>query len=126
MIDRVAALGPDAAPDVAGNGILSALIAVTGSADRVVTVADGTGAREHGVRFSSGDQGRADNAIAQVARLLAGGGSRCGAGRCLLSRESPTHTARWKPGRRRGRSCWRCRGEISTRVGVRIVSTVCV
>lgn len=70
MVDAVTAMSPDAALDVAGNGILPDLIALVGTAERVLTVADWAGAREHGVRFSSGDQGRAEYALAQVAQML--------------------------------------------------------
>jgi NADPH:quinone reductase-like Zn-dependent oxidoreductase len=62
LIDSVRALTPDGvdlALDVAGSGTLPELIELTGGADRVVTIADFAGAQEHGVRFSSGDTGRA-------------------------------------------------------------------
>ncbi|MFJ6653506.1 NADP-dependent oxidoreductase [Microbacterium sp. NPDC091313] len=65
--------GVDAALDVAGNGVLPELVALTGSSDRVVTIADFVGARETGVRFSSGDSGRAEYVLAEVAGLLAAG-----------------------------------------------------
>jgi NADPH:quinone reductase-like Zn-dependent oxidoreductase len=55
--DRVRALGfgqIDAALDVAGRGSLGDLIELTGSADRVVTIAD-FGAAAHGVRISMGE-----------------------------------------------------------------------
>ena len=54
---RVRALAPDGvdvALDVAGSGVLPELIELTGGAWHIVTVADFGGAREHGVRFSSG------------------------------------------------------------------------
>jgi len=55
--DRVRALAPDgidAAFDVAGGGQLPALITLAGGADRVLTIADYTGAQEYGVSFSGG------------------------------------------------------------------------
>lgn len=55
--DRVRALAPDgvdAAFDVAGGGQLPALIALAGRADRVLAIADYTGAQEYGVPFSGG------------------------------------------------------------------------
>jgi NADPH:quinone reductase-like Zn-dependent oxidoreductase len=62
MADRVRALAPDGvdrALDIAGSGVLSELIALTGDAGHVITVADIAGAQRHGVRFSRGDAGRA-------------------------------------------------------------------
>ena len=57
LADRVRALAPggvDLALDVAGSGVLPELIELAGGAENVVTVADFAGAKEHGVRFSSG------------------------------------------------------------------------
>ena len=65
--------GVDVALDVAGNGILPELIALTGNAGRVVTVADFVGAQTTGVRFSRGDSGRATYALAHVAERAAEG-----------------------------------------------------
>ncbi|MGP3769783.1 NADP-dependent oxidoreductase [Streptomyces sp. SDT5-1] len=76
MPDDVRTIAPDGvdrALDVAGSGILPDLIALAGGADRVLTVADFAGAREHGVRFSRGDSGRALYALAQVAALAEAG-----------------------------------------------------
>lgn len=53
LTDRVAAVAPegiDLALDAAGAGTLPKLVALAGSADRVVTVADAAGARDLGVR----------------------------------------------------------------------------
>ena len=58
--------------DTAGSG-LPALIDLAGGADRVITIADFTGAKKYGVRFSSGDSGRAIYALAQVAELVDSG-----------------------------------------------------
>ena len=46
------------------DSVLSELIELAGGPEHVVTVADFAGARGHGVRFSSGDAGRAVNAQA--------------------------------------------------------------
>src|SRR2546421_3598489 len=61
LAGRVRAVAPDGvdlALDVAGSGVLPELIELAGGAGRVLTVADFSGAREHGVRFSSGAAGR--------------------------------------------------------------------
>ena len=76
LVERVRELAPqgvDAALDLAGKGSLPDLVALTGSADRVVTIADGSAA-EHGVTFSSGGPGQGvPGALADgVARLADG------------------------------------------------------
>ncbi|GAA5140651.1 NADP-dependent oxidoreductase [Pseudonocardia adelaidensis] len=76
VVERVRALAPDGvdvALDVAGNGVLPELIGLAGGAEHVVTLADVGGAREHGVRFSSGDAGRAVHALAGIGRLVESG-----------------------------------------------------
>lgn len=76
MRERVRAVardGIDRALDVAGSGVLPELIELTGAAARVLTVADFRGAQRYGVRFSRGDEGRADYALAQVAEMAAAG-----------------------------------------------------
>jgi len=76
MAERVRALAPDGvdrALDVAGSGVLPELVALAGGPDAVVTVADPAGAREHGVRFSRGDTGRALYALALVGELVRAG-----------------------------------------------------
>jgi NADPH:quinone reductase-like Zn-dependent oxidoreductase len=73
---RVRALAPDgvdAALDVAGSGVLPELIELAGGPEHVVTIADFGGAREHGVRFSSGDAGRAVHALAEIGELIESG-----------------------------------------------------
>jgi NADPH:quinone reductase-like Zn-dependent oxidoreductase len=73
---RVLALAPhgvDRALDVAGNGILPELIGLAGSAAQVLTVADFEGAREHGVRFSRGEDGRALHVLSQIGALVSSG-----------------------------------------------------
>ncbi len=76
MTNRVLGLSPagvDRALDVAGNGILAELIALAHGPEHVVTVADFAGARQHGVRFSRGDDGRALYVLSQLAELLSKG-----------------------------------------------------
>jgi NADPH:quinone reductase-like Zn-dependent oxidoreductase len=65
--------GVDLALDVAGNGVLPELIELTGGREHVVTIADFAGAREHGVRFSSGDAGRAFHVLAEIGELIESG-----------------------------------------------------
>jgi len=59
--------------DVAGSGVLPELIELAGGPEHVVTVADFAGAQEYGVRFSSGDAGRAVHAIAEIGELIESG-----------------------------------------------------
>ncbi len=76
MADRVRAVAPDGverALDVAGNGILPELIELAGSPDHVITVADFSGAKQHGVRFSRGDDGRALYVLSQIGEWVASG-----------------------------------------------------
>jgi NADPH:quinone reductase-like Zn-dependent oxidoreductase len=76
LVDRVRALAPegvDAALDVAGSGVLPELIELAGAPEYVITIADFAGAREHGVRFSRGDAGRALHALADIGELTESG-----------------------------------------------------
>lgn len=76
MVERVRAIAPDGvdeALDAAGSGVLPELIALAGGPEHVVTIADFLGAREHGVRFSSGDAGRAVHALAEIGELIESG-----------------------------------------------------
>ena len=76
MGGRVRALAPngvDVALDVAGSGVLPELMELAGGAGHVVTLADFAGAREHGVRFSSGDAGRAVHALGEIGELIESG-----------------------------------------------------
>ncbi|MFJ6619148.1 NADP-dependent oxidoreductase [Kitasatospora sp. NPDC091335] len=61
LAERVRAAAPggvDRALDAAGRGgVLPLSIELTGSADRVLTIADIEGAQEHGVRFNGGAEG---------------------------------------------------------------------
>ena len=76
LAGRVRALVPhgvDVALDVAGSGVLPELIELAGGAGRVITLADFDGAREHGVRFSSGEAGRAVHALGEIGELIESG-----------------------------------------------------
>ncbi|GGZ80523.1 NADP-dependent oxidoreductase [Streptomyces echinoruber] len=76
FVERVRALTPDGvdmALDVAGSGVLPELIELAGGAGHVVTVADFAGAREHGVTFSRGDDGRALHALDGIGELIEAG-----------------------------------------------------
>ena len=76
LAGRVRALAPggvDLALDVAGSGVLPELIELAGGPEHVVTIADFAGAQEHGVRFSSGDAGRAVHALAESGELIESG-----------------------------------------------------
>jgi NADPH:quinone reductase-like Zn-dependent oxidoreductase len=76
LVERVRAVAPDgvdAALDVAGSGVLPELIELAGGPEHVVTIADFAGARKHGVRFSSGDAGRAVHVLAEIGELIESG-----------------------------------------------------
>jgi len=76
LVERVHALAPkgvDLALDVAGSGVLPELVELAGGPEHVVTIADFSGARDHGVRFSSGDAGRALHALAEIGELVEAG-----------------------------------------------------
>jgi NADPH:quinone reductase-like Zn-dependent oxidoreductase len=76
LTGRVRALAPDGvdlALDVAGSGVLPELIELAGGREHVITVADFAGAREHGVRFSSGDAGRAVHVLGEIGELIESG-----------------------------------------------------
>jgi len=77
LVERVRALagdGVDRALDAAGGGALPALVELTGSADRVVTIADYAGAQQTGVEFSGGmGPTRAWRALAEAAALIEAG-----------------------------------------------------
>jgi NADPH:quinone reductase-like Zn-dependent oxidoreductase len=76
LAGRVRALAPDGvdeALDVAGSGVLPELIELAGAPEHVVTIADFGGAQEYGVRFSSGDAGRAVHALAEIGELIESG-----------------------------------------------------
>jgi NADPH:quinone reductase-like Zn-dependent oxidoreductase len=76
MAERVRALAPggvDLALDVAGSGILGELIELAGGPGQIITIADFAGAQEYGVRFSSGDSGRAVYILAQIGDLIESG-----------------------------------------------------
>lgn len=76
LAERVRLLAPDGvdrALDVAGSGALPELIDLAGGSQHVVTLADFEGAKRHGVRFSSGFQGHAFHALAEIAALVEAG-----------------------------------------------------
>jgi NADPH:quinone reductase-like Zn-dependent oxidoreductase len=80
LVERVRALvggrDPivDRALDASGGGMLPALVELTGSPDRVVTIADYAGAQQTGVAFSGGrGPERAWHALAEVAELIEAG-----------------------------------------------------
>jgi len=66
--------GVDAALDAAGGGALPALVELTGSPDKVVTIADFLGAQETGAEFSGGmGTGRAMHALSEIGDLIEAG-----------------------------------------------------
>lgn len=76
MTDRVRSIasdGVDLALDVAGSGVLPELIELAGGPEKVITIADFEGARQYGVRFSRGDEGRAEYAIDLAMQLTDAG-----------------------------------------------------
>jgi NADPH:quinone reductase-like Zn-dependent oxidoreductase len=75
LADRVAALAPngvEVALDTAGAGTLAELVAITGDAARVTTVADAAGARPLGVRAVNAEN---DSATLEVAAELGARGA---------------------------------------------------
>lgn len=77
LVQRVRALasdGVDRALDASGGGMLPALVELTGSPERVVTIADYAGAEQTGVTFSGGmGTERAWHALNDVAQLIEDG-----------------------------------------------------
>ena len=76
LVERVRAIVPngvDSALDVVGNGILPELIELAGGREHVVTIADFRGAKQYGVKFSRGEDGRALDAIAEIGELVESG-----------------------------------------------------
>jgi NADPH:quinone reductase-like Zn-dependent oxidoreductase len=76
LAERVRAIAPDGvdlALDVAGSGVLPELIELADGPGHVVTIADFAGAQEHGVRFSSGESGRALYALDGIGELVESG-----------------------------------------------------
>ncbi len=74
LADRVRAVAPggvDAALDGAGrDGSVAASVELTGGAERVVAITDPAGAAEHGVRYTSGTDGRGGEAAIEEALAL--------------------------------------------------------
>jgi len=76
LVGRARALasdGVDAALDIAGSGVLPELIELASGPEHVLTVADFDGAQQYGVRFSSGDAGRAVHALNEIGELIDSG-----------------------------------------------------
>jgi NADPH:quinone reductase-like Zn-dependent oxidoreductase len=76
MAQRVRALSPegvDLALDVAGSGVLPDLINLAGGPQHVITIADVEGARQYGVRFSTGGAGRALYTLGRLGDLVESG-----------------------------------------------------
>jgi NADPH:quinone reductase-like Zn-dependent oxidoreductase len=75
LVQRVRALAPagvNFALDVAGRGALPELIELTGSAERVLTIADPQ-AQQYGVPYTGGGGQRSYEALAEAARLFTQG-----------------------------------------------------
>ena len=69
LVERVRELGgADLAFDTAGAGAIPDLVEITGSPDRVITIAD-YAAPEYGVRVTGGEDGRYVHGLAEAARL---------------------------------------------------------
>ena len=77
LVERVREIAPagvDAALDVAGHDALAALVELTGSPERVVTIADYAGAQHTGVKFTGGPgTGRAVHALRDIGGLIDAG-----------------------------------------------------
>lgn len=74
-VERVRAAAPDGIDkvlDASGRGVLAGSIELTGDADRVLTIADGS-ADEYGVRFTSGGGATLPEVFAEVLPLVHGG-----------------------------------------------------
>ncbi|MGH2913695.1 MAG: NADP-dependent oxidoreductase [Solirubrobacteraceae bacterium] len=77
LVERVRELAPDGvdrALDAAGGGALPALVELTGSSDRVLTIADFAGAERAGVRASGGAPAeRAWHVLGEIGALIEAG-----------------------------------------------------
>jgi NADPH:quinone reductase-like Zn-dependent oxidoreductase len=71
-VREIAPDGVDLALDTAGHGALPGLIEITGGPEHVVTIADFS-ASEHGVRVTTGSEGRSWQALGQAAELYEAG-----------------------------------------------------
>ncbi|MGW0035716.1 NADP-dependent oxidoreductase [Gordonia sp. NPDC003376] len=99
---RVRAIGRvDAALDVAGSGVITELVALTGDPDRVVSLAD-LSAPELGVRFS-GNAGSVQAALDEALELIAGGRLRIPVEKTYSLSESAQAQADSQAGHARGR-----------------------
>lgn len=91
LIERIRQLAPhrvDYAFDAAGRGALPDLIAITGSSQRVVTIADPE-AEKYGVRFTGGGEGRSYHALALAAELYERGEFSVSIARTFRLEEAP-------------------------------------
>lgn len=73
--ERVKAAAPggvDFVFDAAGAGVLADSVALTGDADKVITIAD-MSAQQHGVRFSTGTGGQGGESLPELVQLAAAG-----------------------------------------------------
>lgn len=73
--ERVRAAAPggvDFVFDAAGAGVLADSVALTGDADKVITIAD-MAAQQHGVRFSAGGADQGGQALPELVQLAAAG-----------------------------------------------------
>jgi NADPH:quinone reductase-like Zn-dependent oxidoreductase len=77
LAERLRGLAPngiDRALDASGGGALPALVELTGSPDRVITIADFQGAEQTGVRFTGGAGAeRATHALSDAVALVEAG-----------------------------------------------------
>ena len=77
LVERVHAIAPDGvdvALDAAGGGALPALVELTGSPDRVITIADYAGTQATGVKFSGGmGTDRSVHALRDIGALIEAG-----------------------------------------------------
>ncbi|MFB7808701.1 NADP-dependent oxidoreductase [Streptomyces virginiae] len=74
-LERVKAAAPggvDLVFDASGAGVLADSVALTGDADRVITIAD-MAAQQHGVRFSAGSADQTGHVLPELVQLAAAG-----------------------------------------------------
>jgi NADPH:quinone reductase-like Zn-dependent oxidoreductase len=91
LVDRVRALAPDGvdlAVDTAGQGVLPALVEITGDPDKVVTIAS-YDAAEHGVHLTTGGGTRAWGALAHAAELFERGDFRLAVEQAFRFEDAP-------------------------------------
>ncbi|MFG2715075.1 NADP-dependent oxidoreductase [Streptomyces goshikiensis] len=74
-VERVKAAAPggvDLVFDASGAGVIADSVALTGDADKVITIAD-MAAAQHGVRFSAGTSERIEDSLPELVQLAAAG-----------------------------------------------------